>query len=90
MEVKICQIPYQVSECSENFGDGYCGEIDYRKQLIRINQDMAPEYKEQTLIHEIVHGILTCIGRDDLTNDETFVQSLANGIYTSSFSIVKE
>jgi len=85
--VLICGLPYNVIECQECFGDGHCGEIDYRKQIIRINKDMADGYKKQTLIHEMLHGILTCIGRDELSNDEQFVQALANGIYTSTFDI---
>lgn len=89
--VDICGIPYKVIERQENFGDGNCGEIDYRKQLITLNEQMAKQYKEQTLIHEMVHGILVCIGRNDLSEDETFVQTLANGIYTSSLKLdVKE
>ena len=86
----ICGIPYKIIECEENFSDGHCGLIDYRKQLIKINKDMAKEYKEQTLMHEMIHGIFTCIGRNDLAEDEVLVQSLANGIYTSSFKLKLE
>jgi hypothetical protein len=89
-KVMVAGIPFEVQECHENFGDGSCGEIEYRKQTIRINEDMAPEYKEQTLIHEIVHGILVSIGRNDLSDDEVFVQSLATGIYTSSLELKEE
>lgn len=32
---------------------------------------------EQTLYHEVVHSILDEIGRDDLSSDETFVQSFS-------------
>ena len=32
---------------------------------------------EQTLYHEVVHVILDEIGRDDLSSDETFVQSFS-------------
>ena len=88
--VKICGIPYVIKECQENLSDGDCGMIDHRKQIITINQDMASEYKEQTLIHEMVHGMLVCIGRNDLSEDEVFVQSFANAIYTSSFNVVTE
>ena len=52
--------------------------------------NIIKEYKEQTLIHEMVHGMLVCIGRNDLTDDEVFVQSLANAIYTSSFNVMME
>ena len=83
----VAGIPFEIQYCHENFGDGNCGEIEHRKQIIRINEDMAPEYKKQTLIHEMLHGILVMIGRNDLSMDETFVQSLAQGIYTSGFGL---
>ena len=86
-KVMVAGIPFEIQECHENFGDGNCGEIEHRKQIIRINEDMALEYKKQTLIHEMVHGILVMIGRNDLSIDETFVQSLAQGIYTSGFEL---
>jgi hypothetical protein len=31
--------------------------------------------KEQTLYHEVLHAIMSEIGRDDLNNDEVFIQS---------------
>lgn len=37
--------------------------------------------QEQTLMHEIVHCILEEIGREDLNNDETFVQSFSMLMY---------
>lgn len=86
-KVIICGIPYEVQETEENFSDGSCGVIHHREQLIKINKNMGDEYKEQTLMHEIIHGVLVCIGRDDLSNSEEFVQALANGLYTSSISI---
>ena len=85
--VKICGIPYEIKECQENLSDGACGQIDYRQQTIAINQAMKKEYKEQTIIHEMVHGMLVCIGRNDLSDDEVFVQSFANALYTSGFSV---
>lgn len=83
----VCGIPFEVEECEENFGDGFCGEIEHRKQKIKINKDMGLEYKKQTLFHEMIHGILVCIGRNDLSDNEQFVQALANGLYTSSIDI---
>ena len=42
---------------------------------------MHSEVKEETLCHEMVHGILTHMGYDNLSNDERFVQALGNAIY---------
>lgn len=39
------------------------------------------ELIEETLSHEIVHGILVHTGYQEYTGDEKFVQALANAIY---------
>lgn len=44
---------------------------------------MHEEMKKATLCHEIMHGILLNIGREDLSNDENFVTALGNAIYAS-------
>lgn len=79
--VKICGIPYQIidKECIEGSGR-VCGEITYDECVIKMREGMNPDYYRQTLIHEVVHGMLVMIGRNDLSEDETFVQSLALAI----------
>ena len=37
----------------------------------------------QTLFHEMVHGMLIMIGRNDEACDECFVQAFANALYQS-------
>lgn len=82
MVVNICGIPHKVKEVDSTLGnDGGCGVINFLKAEIEINSAQAPECKKETLIHEMVHGMLSHIGRDDLSENETFVQSLANAIY---------
>jgi hypothetical protein len=60
------------------------GLIDYNKKVIKIsNEDMFSEQsREQTLWHEIVHGIINYravgYGKED---EETFVDELATGLY---------
>lgn len=51
--------------------------------LDRANADLRLIRKQETLCHEIVHGILVHIGRQDLSNDETLVQALGNAINQS-------
>jgi len=58
------------------------GECSISKKEILIsethNNNKIPELgMEQTLYHEVVHVILDEIGRDDLSLDETFVQSFS-------------
>ena len=82
MKVKICGIPYEVidKECIES-GNGRClGQITYDECIIEMRKSQHPDYYKQTLIHEVVHGMLVMIGRNDLSDDETFVQALALAI----------
>lgn len=79
--IKICGIPYKIidKECIEGNGR-VCGEITYDECVIKMREGMHPDYYNQTLIHEVVHGMLVMIGRNDLSDDETFVQTLALAI----------
>lgn len=82
MIVNICGIAHKVIEVEDCFdSDMHLGQIDYKKAEIRINKGASPAIKEETLCHEIMHGILVHIGREDLSEDETFVTVLANAIY---------
>ena len=80
--VKICGIPYKIieKECIESSSGRCLGLITYDEGTIEIRKGQQPDYYRQTLIHEVVHGMLVMIGRNDLSEDETFVQSLALAI----------
>lgn len=80
--INICGIPHTVVEKEDVFDSDNChfGQIDYKKCEIRINKDMAEEVKQETLCHEILHGMLVHLGYDEYSQDEKFVQALANAI----------
>lgn len=79
--VNICGIPHQIIEKDYIEGNGcVLGEIEYRSCTISMRKDQTPEMYRQTLIHEMVHGMLVMIGRNELSEDETFVQTLALAI----------
>lgn len=84
MIVNICGIPHKIIFCKDNFDlDTHFGQIDYKKCEILINEDLSPEAQEETICHEIVHGILVHLGYTEQSQDETFVQALGNAIYQS-------
>ena len=88
MRVNICGISHKVIEVEDSFdSDMHLGQIDYKKAEIRINKNASSAIKEETICHEVLHGILVHIGRDDLSEDETFVTSLANAIY-QGFAVI--
>ncbi len=81
MKVDICGIPHEIIEAKDTFDlDTHFGQIDYKTCRIYINEDMPSTIKKVTVCHEIVHGILAHIGRDDLSNDEVLVSSLGNAV----------
>ncbi|MGN2371816.1 hypothetical protein ACTFJW_17540 [Clostridium cagae] len=79
-KVKIGGIPYKVIECSNPSEEdsNIDGRIIYHKQELRLKNDMAPEYKENIFIHEIIHGILELIG---VEQDENLVIRLSNSVH---------
>ena len=83
--VNICGIPHNVIYEKDRFqiDDIKFGYIDYANAKIYINEDIAEQLKIETLCHEIIHGILFHIGKQEMSEDENFVQALANAIYQS-------
>ena len=92
MKVNICGIPHEIVECEDSFtADAtHFGEIDYKACKIRINKDMAVDAIAETIIHEMVHGMLVHLGYTEQSDDETFVQGLANAIYQGFDIRIKE
>ena len=84
MKVNICGIPHKVIYCKDEFDtDTHYGQIDYGKAVIKISEDISKEQQDEALCHEILHGILVHIGKGELSQDEGFVQCLANAICQS-------
>ena len=91
MTVNICGIPHTVIECEDKFDvDTHFGQIDYKACEIRVNKNMATEAKEETICHEMVHGILVHLGYSEQSQDEIFVQALGNAIYQGFDIRIKE
>lgn len=80
--VNICGIPHEIVEkdCIESSNGRCVAMITYEDCMIEIRKGMKPDFYRQSLIHEITHGMLVMIGRNDLSDDETFVQTLALAI----------
>ena len=84
MKVNICGIPHTIVYVNDEFNTNtHFGQIDYGKAVIKISKDVSKEQQDEALCHEILHGILVHIGKEGLSQDESFVQSLSNAIYQS-------
>ena len=89
MKVNICGLKHEVVECEDKFNTVcHFGMISYKDLEIRINKDMPEESKKETICHEMIHGILVHLGYEDYSDNEQFVQALANAIY-QGFEIIE-
>ena len=81
--MKICGVNYEVVETEDMFDSDatHFGQVDFKRGKIILNKDMSDDVKAETLVHEVTHAILVYIGRQDLTEEEPFVQALGNAIF---------
>jgi hypothetical protein len=80
--IKILGIPYTVKEVPFISRDSATlGQIDYWQQEIKLVSGLKPELKEQTLLHEVIHGILQALGLNFEDENEKIVQSMASALH---------
>lgn len=80
MKIKICGVPFKIKEVEvidEPIEGVVQGKILYSKEKILIKKKLPKKLKRQVLFHEVLHGILVQLGYNELSDDETFVQSLS-------------
>ena len=81
MTIKILGIPYKVIKVKHiDNSNRTWGEIDYEKQAIKICSDLKKDRIAETLLHEILHGIIAGLGIE-LENEESLVQSISATMY---------
>ena len=81
-KVKILATEYNVQEVEQI--DKYqrvLGQIEYEEQTIKVDKNISEDMKKETLIHEIIHGILEKLGYTELNEDEQKVHSIASTMY---------
>ena len=85
IKVNICGILHDVIYEKDRFqiDDIKFGYVDYANAKIYINEEITEQLQRETLCHEIIHGILFHIGKQEMSEDENLVQALANAIYQS-------
>lgn len=83
-KIKICGVPFkikQVNVIDEEETGIVQGKIFNSQAKILISKRLPKKIKKRVLYHEILHGILVQLGYNELSDDETFVQSMANAMY---------
>lgn len=82
MEINILGIPYKVKEKEIiDHNNDLLGLIVYKDQQIFLKAKMGKEMKQNTLLHEILHGIFLHSGYSELNEKEDLIDSLSNSIY---------
>ena len=86
-KLKICGLNYTVEYIQPNSReDTFMGRSDPQKALITINQTMAEDVQQQTLIHEWLHAILSNYSLAENEN-ETMIQALATELHNAGFKL---
>ena len=81
MKVKIGQYYYNV-EYVKNTGPNTSGYILYEKGIIRIKNTKTKEQQEETLIHEMIHGLIDYYMLGNyLRDEEMFVSIISKGLH---------
>lgn len=61
--------------------EGILGCILFQAQVIKIHKS-HPDEMEETLVHEVLHGICKVLCLDDKDSEETYVNMLSKGLLT--------
>lgn len=87
-KVNIMGLEFSVEEveCVDK-SDPSDGMIDFASQVIRIDRALGDAAKEQTFLHELVHGILGQLKYDEQNGDERLVQGLAIGLHQALYNL---
>jgi len=75
-EYKIVKKPEVIKLPNECYG-----KIDYDKETIEISQKYSQKQQNQTLLHELIHGIFEKLDMNNLREDEIVVNQLAVTLY---------
>lgn len=83
--VKIGGVTYQITKKSDLQGkNGNWGQIQYKILEINLDDSLSEQVEDQTLIHEITHGILVEAGYNDHEEDQ------ANRIGLILYQVLKD
>ena len=80
--LKIMGSNYKIEEVEQiDKWQRLLGQIDYINQTIKIDKNIPEDLKMDTLIHEIIHGVLDKLGYVEINSDEQKVNGIANALF---------
>lgn len=81
-KIKIMATEYIVEEVEQiDRYERLLGQIEYAEQKIKIDKNISEDMKKETLLHEIIHGILEKLNYREINEDEQKVHSIASTMY---------
>ena len=84
MKINILGLEYQIKIVSTvDRHQALWGKINYETQEIVISSNISSQHQLQTIIHELLHGILTHLGYSNHSDDEQFVTAVSAALYQS-------
>ena len=88
--IDVCGVPFELKEVESNGrNDGSMGRCDAKMAEITLNKEMPEGMKEQTLVHEWLHGVLETNGLPEQSGKETLVCVLSAELYRNGFRVKK-
>lgn len=78
---KIFNVPYKVKQLKKIDEDDSWGEHDFQMHTVKIKKDLDDIEKERVFIHEALHCALEQLSYNSLSDDEKFVDQLANALH---------
>lgn len=58
-------------------GELILGNCDFDKAIITIMRGLSPELEKETIMHEVLHGIIFQLGQAELACDEVLISGLS-------------
>ncbi len=81
-KINILGLEYDIVFISPVARDEWlAGRIDFHEQVIYIDSEIKDDRKRITLLHEVIHGILSGLGFHSENQNEEMIQGLATGLH---------
>lgn len=78
---KIFDVTYKVKQLKKIDAEDSWGEHDFSTHTVKIKRDLNDIEKERTFFHEVLHCALEQLSYHNLSDDEKFVDQLANALH---------
>lgn len=80
MQITVFGLVYEIEYSDSMLSDDW-GVAQHTQQIIKINKNLKPEHQKVTLMHELIHAILTATIRSESHEDlEGMIRCISLGL----------